>query len=751
MIKETTKHFLNVTLAALILLSSNVVFAGNVYNYTGPTGSTWAFVDNVAQWNALFTAGAVQATDEFVIPSNATIVIGSTNSSHNVDLNASVQNITLNGRLGFRVIGSQQIRLHPSAQVVVTATGKIGFYEVYAAAPGNGVGNWYGNTSEQIVFGTTPVTDPFIQGPWFVIGPETINISDAAVGGAAAPVSRIWTGGPGLNGSDWSVAANWLPLPGGGSSVPAATDNVIIPGSAVQFPEIQSGGVTVHDLVLESGAFMSIGFSSSLTVTGNIYNIGEINVQSGGALVQTPGATLVTTDGVSTGDFVIERDLSGQVSPWYMGSPINNLGKTAFSACGNGQYDPGAGCADPQLGSTSLCVMTVNEDNTTTAINCSHSLWNYESIGNFVNGKGYSFYRPAALTSFVGMVNNGPVTNGPLGYSTKGVVNLPTSFGGTTTRGWHMVSNPYPSPITLSSAQRLAMGFDAQTQFWDSDIANWVTPAPGATITVAVGQAFQIRVTNDGTPVANFAVDNSFRVATAGVPFFKTEDNSGYLNITLNDGANSNTASLYFVDGATDAFDAAYDANRLFGMANRPYIYTIEQNGEFLAYNALPLLTQGVSKSVPLSLHAGVNGNYTITFEGIDVANAIVLLEDLSNGNMYPVAEGYVHSFSAQTSDSPNRFVLHFSANAVSGIKGVSNNNVSLFPNPTTGRATIMLNENHGFNKVAVLDYSGRVVYSERIAASDVSKTFEISGLSSGIYTVRLTGTTTATQKLIKQ
>lgn len=740
------------TLAALVFFNCNTLLAGNVYNYIGPTGATWAFVDNVTQWNALFTAGAVQPTDEYVIPSNATIVIGSTNSSHNVDLNATVQNITLNGRLGFRVIGSQQIRLHPSAQVVVSATGRIGFYEVYAPAPGLGVGNWYGNTSEQIVFGSTPVTDPFIQGPWFVIGPETINISDAAVGGAAAPVSRIWIGGPGLNGSDWIVAANWLPLPGSGPSVPLATDNVIIPASAVQFPEIQSGNVTTHDLVLESGAAMSVGFSSSLTVTGNIYNIGTINVQSGGALVQTTGATLVTSDGTSTGSFVIERDLSGQVSPWYMGSPINSLSKAGFSGCGNGQYDPGSSCPAPALGSISPCVMSLNQDNTTTAINCSHSLWNMESAGSFVNGQGYNIYNSPGILSFVGQtVNNGPVSYGPLGYSNKGPVNLPAGFAGQTTRGWHMVANPFPSPISLSSAQRTAMGFDAQTQFWDSDLGNWVTPAPGATVTVAVGQAFQIRTSGGPGNFANFAVNNSHRVATTGVAFYKTEDNQDYLNVTIANGNYANTASVYFVDGATDAFDGAYDANRLFGLVDRPYVYTIEQNGEFLAYNALPLLTAGTTKSVPLSVHIGTNGNHTLTFEGIETTNATVALEDLTTGSMYPVTEGYVHTFTAQTTDNPNRFVLHFNANAVSSVAGVSGQVVNMFPNPTNDKAVVVLAQEHGFNKLTVRDISGKVILSEAINANSTSKSIDLAGMASGIYFVTLSGKQIVSQKLIKQ
>jgi hypothetical protein len=396
--------------------------------------------------------------------------------------------------------------------------------------------------------------------------------------------------------------------------------------------------------------------------------------------------------------------------------------------------------------------MATNQDNTTTGINCSHSLWNYESAGSFNNGQGYAFYRPANVLTFSGQaVNNGAVSYGPLTISGKGDVNLPAGFVGTTTRGWYMLSNPYPSPIELTSGQRLGMGFDAQMQFWDSDLGNWVSPAPGATITVAVGQAFQMRVTNDGTPTATYAVSNSHRVATTGATFFKTDDNNSYLNVTLTEGSYTSTAHVYFVDGATDGFDAAYDANRLFGLVERPYVYTLEQNGQFLSYNGLPLLTTGAAKSFPLSVHIGANGNHTLTFEGVDLTNATVVLEDLTTGNMYSVTEGYVHSFTAQVGDSPNRFVLHFNAAAVSGIQTSANNQVSLFPNPTTGRATVMLAANSGFSKLVVLDLAGKVVYTDAINSNESNKTFNISEFASGVYTVKLVGNVTVTTKLIKQ
>jgi len=751
------KHFSAGILFCFLSLSYGNLIAGNVYNYTGPTGATWAFVNNVTQWNALFTAGAVQANDEYVIPSNATVIIGLTaNQTNTVSLNSVRRDVTVAGRLGFRTNGVNSIALHPTAQVNISGGGVVGFFETYAPAPGSGYGNWYGSNNEKFLFGSNSATDPYITGPFAILGPTVIDISDAAVGGAAAPITRIWQGGVGITGSDWNVAANWIG-PGGAPGIPAATDNVVIPTNPVNavFPELGNQVETIHDMYLEQGALLGIDNTSSLTVNGNLINIGQITIFSGGALVQGVGSNLITQEGSNFGSFRVERDLSGQTSPWYVGSPISNLSKSGFSGCGNTQFNPGTTCAPVQVGSTSPCVMAMNQDNNTTGINCSHSLWSSESSGSFASGKGYNIYATPGILAFEGRnVNNGTVNFGPLGYSNKGDIGLPAPFNGyggligQTTRGWHMVSNPFPSPIELTAGQRTAMGFEAQVQFWDSDITGWVTEV--GTINVAVGQAFQVRVAGGVGSSATWSVNNSHRIATTGVTFYKTDGADEFINMTLSNGTHSNTAHVYFVDGATNGFDALYDANRLFGVGSRPYIYTVEPNGERLSYNAMAPLNAGESKTVPLSTYIGKNGTYTITFDGVDAANTLVVLQDLTTGIMYQVTEGYVHTFTANTTDNPNRFMLHFNMQSALGIKNVDLSTIKVFPNPTNGRFTVLLNENHEMNKIAIFDFSGRVVFAEDISQNETQKTLDLSGFANGLYTVQVVGKQTVSHKLVK-
>jgi hypothetical protein len=661
-----------------------------------------------------------------VIQSAYTIQIGNTGGC-NVVLGDVL--ITLYGRIGFKA-GNNDLNLGAAAVVDIQPGGQFGF--------GSGP-DFQGNAATQVSIGST-----VYQGGFLAFGPDQIS---ATSGGFQS--SYLWTGG---TSTAWNVSGNWQTAQGN-PGAPTASSNVVIPTtpSGGRWPSVTAAYATKR-LSVHPSAQLTITATGSLTVNDSLHNWGLFTVNSGGALVQTVASK--SCDNCTGGTFQIERQ-TGTVSPWFVGSPIVGLNKSGYSLCGNAQYIPST-CTAPTLGSTAPCVMVLNEDATTTALNCSHSLWFMESTGTFVSGEGYNLYGTPGVMAFSGAdVNNGPVSYGPLGYSSKGLVNLPTGFGTTTTRGWHMVSNPFPSPIQLTGAQLNAMGLEAQIQLWSSAGGGWISLNPLTTATIAVGQGFQVRVAGGVGNFATFAVDNSHRVATTGVPFYKTESlpQTQYVNMTLSNGNSTqdNTAMVYFQDGATPAFDAAYDANRLYGVDNIPYLYTTEQNGEHLSYNALPLLAAGTSQTVPVGVLSGGVSAMTLTFDGIATVPGTVLLEDLKTGAMYPVSEGYVHSFTVQPGDAQNRFMLHFNAAGANGIADLNYSNVSVYPNPTSGKATIMLPANHGFNEVVIYDLEGKAMISDRIAKDETSKSVDISALAAGVYTVKLKGATSLNQKLIKK
>lgn len=360
-----------------------------------------------------------------------------------------------------------------------------------------------------------------------------------------------------------------------------------------------------------------------------------------------------------------------------------------------------------------------------------------------------------------------------LGRTTGNIEFLPN--GDTETRGWHMVSNPYPSPITISAADLNAMGFDAQIHRWNSETGTWESNNPLVATTIAVGQAFQIRKTTVGG-LSNFSLNNNFRTTDLGI-FYKSNENlNQFLSVTLSNENYSNTSFVYFKEDATDLFDNKYDVNRLYGLNHIPLVYTFSDNQK-LAYNALPLLEEDNQVSVPLGVYDGVPGEFSFLFNDLNTLqteniNVIVLLEDLKTSTFTQLSEGSTYTFTTEEDDEDLRFILHFHPVSKEDINleeetieeiddieeevlsiGVDSNKVlALYPNPTSSDVKLILTENHQFNECKILDLTGRLILTRPLSYQESVVNINLDYLSKGVYLVQVsTDNEYINFKLIKQ
>jgi hypothetical protein len=88
----------------------------------------------------------------------------------------------------------------------------------------------------------------------------------------AAPF--IWTGNTNDN---WNVTTNWST-----NTVPTAANNVLIPTGRPNYPSSYSGAPVANDLVIESGASVTIETGFDMNLGGNVY------VNTGGTLAFGP-------------------------------------------------------------------------------------------------------------------------------------------------------------------------------------------------------------------------------------------------------------------------------------------------------------------------------------------------------------------------------------------------------------------------------------------------------------------------------
>ncbi len=100
--------------------------------------------------------------------------------------------------------------------------------------------------------------------------------------GAQATVtvsSGIWHGSVS---EDWNNADNWC------GGIPTETTDVLIPANAVRQPVICNLGAVTRDMIVEGGASVSISDIAALSINGDFYNLGTINLNKGKVNLNKP-------------------------------------------------------------------------------------------------------------------------------------------------------------------------------------------------------------------------------------------------------------------------------------------------------------------------------------------------------------------------------------------------------------------------------------------------------------------------------
>ncbi len=540
-----------------------------------------------------------------------------------------------------------------------------------------------------------------------------------AQNGWTGAVSAVWT-----NTGNWSNGV-----------VPNSTQEALILSSAANMPVISSGvNAEVGSLTVQNGATLTIAGSSALTVNGLLTNNGQITVQNNGALVQAVGSNLA-----GTGSYSVARTLPTPDRFHYIGSPVFNVAVNAFgivpsvfNGSNGSQLVPQSTCNPLALdaGSPWANLLELRE-NATVLSNCSQSLWHVKSAGNLTDGRGYAAMAYGASTTnlqFNGIVNNGTVSYSGLGNSTGTVVD---PLSGTITRGWHMVSNPYPSPITFgaNNADLTAMSFDAQVQVWDAASNTWSPSVSNAILPVA--QGFQIR--NSGSTPLTFQTNNAFRT-TSSATFLSTPWEQ-FLTINLESGSQSMPTIIFFDQAATDAYDAQLEANRLFGGAEVPVIYTKINDSEKMAFNGYSPNFTG-TKTVPMGVYDGMNpGNFSLRFQDlITLQNMVVTLEDTKLNVFQNVQEGFEYPFTTVAGDNQDRFKVHFNLIDNSGVNSQNAALFQIFPNPAEDNIQITFSDAKSAYTIQLYDVNGKRLSAREIPSGTQTVNFSLETFAPGMY-----------------
>lgn len=515
---------------------------------------------------------------------------------------------------------------------------------------------------------------------------------------------KTWLGGTG----SWNNGNNWNP-----EGVPQQGDVVIIPPTDND-PVVNSDYNVISELTISSGAKVTI--IGDITVLGNLINesgTSGLIIQSG--LYSTGSLVHVTSDVPATVQrYIPKYDNILDHMFHFLSSPVKE--------------------------------QAIREEFVTTPITAGHDFyswdeenyqwinskdnegnWNSSFEDNFIVGKGYMVAYPDNVTkNFTGELNSYPNTS-PL------VVNCTHTVS--KGNGWNLLGNPFPSSIDWDAVVK-GDGMDNALYYYDAAEQNYryyiqlgsIGSLGSGSRFIPPMQGFMVHAKSTGTKT--ITIHNDHRVHDGQDTWYKTSENEIVsVDLKVHNGEFSDETFIHFTPGSTPGFDGNYDALKLSSYNQLvPKLYTMSSGDKKLAINGLPELTEG--HEIQLFFEPGMTGQQTISVE-LNRINTEVFLIDLKTGISNNLSLNPTYTFASADGDSPNRFLLKFSAvgidenQSVPAIQTWFSNNLLFVNNP---------NE---VTFVEIFDLTGRTISTARVSGAGL-QSLSIQQ-KPGLYLIRLT------------
>jgi hypothetical protein len=353
------------------------------------------------------------------------------------------------------------------------------------------------------------------------------------------------------------------------------------------------------------------------------------------------------------------------------------------------------------------------------------------------------------------------------GVLQNGNVSYNVGRGGVSNSGWELLGNPYPAPIDWDVVRATpgmlngvgdAIYVHKPTGAYTGSYSSYINGVGqnGGSKDLAAMQGFFVRTT----------------AATGSVSFTNAVRATAYLSPTFNRGQDTRpTARLEArsASGLADETVVYFEASAGLGVSPQHDAYKVQLNGdgrpslwsvngsESLSINGLPDLAS--CPTIPLGVRVSTTGQHTLVLTGLsDVPfGTQVWLEDRVLGRRQNLVTNASYAFTMANTYSGQRFYLNFVA-AASPLATTTklDARTALYPNPTTGKASLELSglREQGLVKVDVVNVLGQVVLtmSARPQQGVITQTLNLSPLPTGVYSVRIHAQEgTVVKRLVKE
>ena len=538
--------------------------------------------------------------------------------------------------------------------------------------------------------------------------------------------------------TDWNTASNWST-----GYVPTSDVHVIIPTGATRYPEISNTGAASKNITVNTSATLTINKGYDLTVAGNFTNRGTVTLNS-----DSNEFSSIIVQGTSSGNITYNRyvnSLSGGTGWDLIGSPVNGLQISSFATTNDSPLATGNGSGAGDVGE--YAIGTYDPSNNTWTNYTTSNV----STTQFTPGKGYQMATDSGATmAFTGTIDTDATETIAI-----------ESFTDASGRRWNLISNPYPSYITISPSSTTNTFLEVNDDVIDDTyegVYGYDAVADPSTYTIlnnlssgsiAPGQGFFVAARS--TTAANITFKEEMQTVN-GSDDFISGDVFQHAEVELRLFNNDNLmgkTNLFFVENLTLGLDPGYDAGSF--TQNDPLMTRLVENdeGHGMAINAMGLDAME-NVVVPLVINQIAGQELRVNLHNANVNGANVFLEDSLEGLMIDLKADDFTLTPTSDLEGVGRFFIHITADTMSSGEA-STSLLNAYKKVDSSYITVEgLATQPNETKVHLYNILGTEVLSTTLHNNMGIQTISTIGMATGIYIIELeSGTDRLTKKLI--
>ncbi|MDP2542038.1 hypothetical protein CSC81_08155 [Tenacibaculum discolor] len=440
---------------------------------------------------------------------------------------------------------------------------------------------------------------------------------------------------------------------------------------------------TNADVVIPSGVTNYPTISSPITVN-------SITINSGASLIATSSVTASVT---------YKRNIAD--TNWHLFGPAVS-GETLEDIIANHTFASGSG-SNLGIGSYD---------------NNGASPWSYATpilTGSTIPGYGFSI--KLAAPGDVSITGNLVTTNYgvPIGTGTR--------------TNYNLLGNPYTNYINSATLAGSNPVINNAT-FWLWDGTKYITHNNANPIEIAPSQGFFVEA-NSNSNVIFFTSNQSHQGSDT---FMKQEPKTNF-ELQVNNGENSYSTSVFYIEGKSTGFDYGYDSKMFSGVDHNFSVFTqliTENEGENLAIQTLP---KDNTSAIPVGITAKAGSKLTFSIKKLQLPDGLnIYLEDKNTGEFTNLSEENYTATLNKDSNGIGQFYLYKDSKKPTSIIEPSLDNISIY---SSSNNEITITGLQTEANIAVYSILGKEIINRNIISNGVSKV-SIPSVATGVYIVKL-------------